>query len=881
VTPTAPNLAVGDQITLVASVSADASVTDRTVAWSTSNAAVASVDAATGVVKALTAGVATITATSNADKNQKGAAIVTVGAGSPVTVTISSIVSNATGNNVDLSNVAGQVDVTLNVDAGTNKLAGVDLIMNCTAGFPASGDIVVATQTISSSNVAVAEAAAAPVTLSFNTAQLDSATQTTPVFKNGQCQIKGRARLAGSTTQAASNTQTITLNNVDAVILKSFTTTPSAGQVATAQDATGAAWRAGAVNVTAVAVSYSGRSFSTATIALINGGTDNAINNTTTVAPNNAAAAISGVGLTSGAFTVSFPNAVTGTGAIGNAVVDTMVVAVSTLDSIGNQGPTLTVGTSAVAAAVAANRFIRLDNRAPDIATAVPSYNPNTQNTSAGWVGKAFVFSTGTTVASPINLNSAANETALGGIGKVVDTTLFATAGAATSAFASFSSVTSLAETSAAAGPGSYDLRLKVCDALGNCATTGNIGQFGVDLTAPTATVIAGSVANAAVYGIGATINTQLALGGSDVQGGGTATGSGFSGTPVLATVTRLAPSGSSSATTCVIGTPNTAGTACAAPAQEAFTTTYPATVPGLYTLVYSVADQAGNTTAPTTIQYYIDQAAPTASGALTMPASVTTGTPFSVSGADDMDVALANAFIRYTIAFNSQTSIRLVEPGTVSTVGQAFDNTLTRAVTASTQLSQFYRSLGTISGTTITAGVKPDSVAIRVVDAAGALSTGAGQAIPAANVTAAATAPFTIGTDLNGFALVASPATVSNGTGTGAQATTLTATVTAVSLTANTPFPTMCFYVVTPSGTEGGIANRVTQTATNELNLISCTGVLVTTDNAGVRTFTYTATFDPAAGYGTTGPLSVVAIGSNANLDAIAAQPAVITLAP
>ncbi len=888
VTPSAPNLNVGDQITLVASVSADAGVTDRTVAWSTSNAAIATVDAASGVVKAVSAGVATITATSNADKTQKGAAVVTVGGGSPVTVTIASIVSNATGNNVDLSNVSGQIDVTLNVDAGTNKLAGVDLIMNCNApSFPATSDVVVATQTISSTNVAVAEAAAAPVTLSFNTAQLDSL-GLNPVFKNGQCQIKGRARLAGSATQAASNSQAITLNNVDAIILKPITTTPNVGQVATATDAGGALWRAGSVTVSAAAISYSGKTYSIGAISLLNGGNDNALGRAgLVVGPGASVATTTGISPASGLFTATFSGTDSTTAAgVASSTVDSLTFRITTLDNTGNAGPTL----QTFALLAAGQNFIRLDNRAPDVTTTPVTFVANTQNTSAGWVGKAFVFSIGTSAGNPINPGSSANDnasllpvTSSGGVGKVSDTTQFAPSG--TTTWTTFTSVTALAETPAASGPQAYDLRLRVCDALGNCRNTpGVLTTFGVDLTAPAAALGAPSVVNNTVVGIGQALTTsQITIAGTDPQGANGATGSGFGPTPVLASETRLAPSGATGqATTCVLGTPNSAGTACATPAPEAFQFTLPVAGtanPGQYVVTYTVTDQAGNQTTASTIQFYLDSNAPTVSGGFTIPASVTTGTTFTASATDNMDLLTSNGILHYPIALGTP-SIRIVEPSTLSAGGVAFDNTLTRSATATTTLAQFYRSLGTINGTTFSAIVAPDSVGIRAVDAAGNLSTPDEAAIPAANVSAGTA--FSATNLAGAFTLAASPTTLSNGTGTGATSTTLTATVNAVSLTSNTPFTQMCFYVVTPAGgAENGLGHPATRTATNDYVLIGCTNVVVTTDNAGTRTFTYTMAFNPDAAYGTAGTLNVVAIGASANTDGLAAQPAAITLQP
>jgi hypothetical protein len=86
-----------------------------------------------------------------------------------------------------LSNVAGQLDVTLNVDPGTQTITGVDLIMNC-----GGADTVVATQNLGSADKApiAAEESNAPVTLSFNTAAFTAANGSV-AFKNGACHAEG------------------------------------------------------------------------------------------------------------------------------------------------------------------------------------------------------------------------------------------------------------------------------------------------------------------------------------------------------------------------------------------------------------------------------------------------------------------------------------------------------------------------------------------------------------------------------------------------------------------------------------------------------------------------------------------------------------------
>jgi hypothetical protein len=469
-----------------------------------------------------------------------------------------------------------------------------------------------------------------------------------------------------------------------------------------------------------------------------------------------------------------------------------------------------------------------------------------------------------------------------GGVDKVVLNTQWAPQGTAASstAWATFTSVTSLAETPAATGSVAYDLRLNVCDALGNCAATPTLATFGVDLTAPTATTASGPKANE-IAGIGQTLTGggTISVGASDPQGANLATGSGFGATPVLVSETRLWPSGATGQqTTCVIGTPTTAGDACKTPAAQSLTFTAVTTSPGQYALTYTVTDQAGNQSAPVALNYYLDQtAAPTMSGGIGIPASITGGAVFTASGVDDMDFAAVNAVLTYPGV------AAVVIPGTSSAAGVAFDNTLTRASTATVTLpATFYRSLGTISGGAITVPqVKPSQIGIRGIDAANNLSAPDVGVFPATNISTPVT--LVVGTDLADFTVSVSPTTVSNGTGTVLpRSTTITATVKAVNANAGTPFNQVCFYIVNPSGTQGGLADPVTGGATGELSLLGCTNVTVTTLVGPDKLISSTFSFDPSDKYGTASTLNLVAIGVTTNGDALLTGTAAgLTLVP
>jgi hypothetical protein len=869
-------LAVGDKITLGVSVDADQGVTDRTVTWTSSNATVASVGT-DGTVTALSPGTASITAASKANPSVTGSSVITVAQVQVATVTIGQInqtvcVPNGACTSVPavLNNVANQLDVTLNVDQGTQKIQTVQLLMNC-----GGADTVVGSQSLAVAPTSGAEEASAPITISFNTAAFNPATGAV-AFKNGACQLKAKA-ITTTGSQSAVSSTAITLNNVSFISLAPITTTPGTGQIASATDANGLTWRAGSVVVTAVPVIYSSVTIATASVSIVNAGNDAALGRASVqVNGGTAVGTLSGLTPTNGVITATFPLSNTATGGVNGAVVDTLSASVTTVDSQGNPGPTLAASTS---------NFIRLDNKGPDITSTAPVFIAGTQNTANGWVGKAFVFSVGTSASNPLNIGSAAtdnqvvitsispNSTGGGGVDKVVTNTQFAAQGTdptASAGWTTFTSVSSLAETPAATGSVAYDLRLVICDALGNCSTTGRLTTFGVDLTPPTE-VKGSTPKDMEIVGIGQALSsTTLQVAGTDPQGANGVTGSGFGSNPVLVQETRLAPSGATGQTLiCTIGTAaSPAGTGCktpfignafASPQTVALTTT----VPGQYSLVFQVTDQAGNLSAPDSVRYYLDQAAPAMSGGISIPANITNGSSFTASGVDDMDFASVNAVLTYPGLIN------FMVPGTSSATGVAFDNTLTRAATATVTLSNFARQLEAMTSTGTVSGLtKPTQISIRGVDAANNLSTGDIATFPANNIT---TGTSLAGTTL-GFTITSDQATLSNGTSTAAtppKSATLTATVNALNANAGTPFAQVCFYIVNPAGAEGAQADPVSKGAAGELFQLGCTAVTTTILNGAQKQILSTMVFDPNALYGTSGNLVIFAVGITAAGDA------------
>jgi len=862
VSPPSASIAVGDHFTFVANVTATGNAS-RTVTWSTGDATIATVDQ-NGVVTGVKGGTTSVIATST-DPNVKGAASVTVGAVVAPTVTIASINHTVAGTGsvpVDQSNVQGQIDVLVNLDAGTQKVSSVSLIMSCNGK-----DTTVQTQTISAGDIAPigADEAASTVPFSFNTGAFNPATGAV-AFKNGVCTIKASAVTSTGTVVASSGEQ-LTLNNPDNISVTSITTTPSAGQLATANDATGLVWHAGAVSVTAVPVIFSSRSIASATINLVNVSGLPALGQGGTLAPTSTIASIGGIAPASGVLTATFPNSTTAAGGVGKATVPLLGVTVNTVDNTGNAGPSVT--------AAAANS-IRLDNTAPDLTATAPTVTFN-QNSSGGWVGKNFVFSP---AAGSINLGSAGADTihttsgTVAGVDNVVDTTQASLSGGA---FANFSSVSSLAESSSGS---SYALRLKICDALGNCSTTSSstpIATFGVDLTPPSLSAVAGAAPkDNQVFNFGATPFTTAAFAVTDTSGTAGVTASGSNG--VLAQVQGLVPgSGTSAATVCPVG--NTSGSApavtCKSPNAQPLTFTIPSTA-GEYTMTVQGVDQAGNTSAPITIHYYVDQAVPVVSGGVAVPASITTGTAFTSSATDNMDVAAGNGSLQYTTL-----GVKFAEAGTGSPTGVTFDNALTRSSTITVTLNPFYRSLTNAFNTV---GEKPEQLVVRALDAAGNLSLGSGVgaqvvALPAANITTGtAFSNSDPSTGISAWTIAANPNPVDS-----LKTTTITASATAVSATSGSPFTQVCFYEQSTQGAEGGVAGPG-GSVSGELFLLSCTGAETTTGvfNVGTgRLLNYSISFTAPVITGG-GTITIFAIGNNAGGDGlVTATPLTLTVNP
>lgn len=412
VSPPAVTVAIGAKVTLAASVDADAGVAVRTVTWTSSNTAVATVGT-DGTVTGVAAGTATIIAAATADVNVKGASVVTVTPAVttlPPTVTISSInQTNGAGQSVpaNLTGAAGQLDVILNVDTNGQQLKSVSATMTCPG--PTT---MTQTQTISaaSSDIA-AEAAAAPITLSFNTG-LFNATTGVPTLRNGQCSLAATATTNASTPQTATVNTGLVLANADGVVMSEtfagFTNAEGVATKTAANDGGGLPWKGGAVTISALPVLYSGRTLTGGgTVSITLPGATGATQ-TITVAAAGAQTAtwsatasngsrVTGLTVNCGAAGVAanqcaptppgatFPNEANGTTPLG------VVPGVVALDNAGNDLGLVILNFTQPALNLP-NPSFRLDNTAPQ-----PPTTFMIESRRGGWANAAYTF-TGTGV---------------------------------------------------------------------------------------------------------------------------------------------------------------------------------------------------------------------------------------------------------------------------------------------------------------------------------------------------------------------------------------------------------------------------------------------------------------------------------------------------
>jgi hypothetical protein len=723
VSPPSASVAVGQSITIAASVTADAT-TAKTVTWTSSTPAVATVDA-TGKVTGVSVGTATITATATADASKQSASAITVTASSgtnvPPAVAIGSVTDNA-GAPVNLANVQGQINVTLNETGGAGNIeVFLAPVANCTTNTIAANDVVVASQATTATQAGV-------VTLSFNTAQLTAANAAR--FINGGYCVKARLTTAAGTA-IATNTIPITLANVSFYKATLAFASVTGGPTSAVSTLNGLNYNQGTLTATITPVNFNSGS----PVALISGqlnlsGEQGGAGAGPTVNP----ITFTNIPVTSGVATIVFTDTA-------NTIVGTYTGVRSIAqytsapggDNLFVNSATDAAGNPVTATALVASG-IRIDNEMPALATSYTVTAPN------GYIGAAYSFASGT-VGTALDTHGTTGAN-LSGVGGVTTTYYVGAAGSAAFASATSCSITGL--TAAAVGTDLANTnainvdqaKVVVKDALGNqtCQTvgvttvTGNPVSFGVDKIAPVVFVVGPTPAGAPAgfsNNNGASANTGYAVAKNFSfvwQDTISQFINGVVTTPLKGTLTKnFFTPGSSATTDCVIGTYAATPKTCSAVsiATTAFTTAPGNVAPwnvnsfdftnGTNAIAYYqfngfVTDLAGNVSAPVARLAAFDNFVPTVAALTQSPAPAVALGAVTVTGTavDALDLTSSKGRLQYATATNSIP----FQSVNGTSFGPNFDVSTVTTAPASVTLTNIYRGMQSVDvGGTIQAG--------------------------------------------------------------------------------------------------------------------------------------------------------------------------------
>jgi hypothetical protein len=848
VAPTGATLAAGATLQMVATVDADAG-TATTVTWSSSDATRASVSA-TGLVTAAAAA----NAGSVVIATVCGSATVTIAASVPVTLSIKSITTGALGTPVNINNVFGQIDVTLNLDTGTQNVAGVDVLID---------GVVVASQNFSAVQweAAVAEALAkADVTaeigvelvLSINTAAFN-ATTGVPQFLNGPRLLTARARLASGTAVATPST-TLLFNNANFVAV-----TVDVINGSSANDGSGILWQTGDLRATALPVIYTAGSPAIQQVVLTPGngvGPFVAVTNSQT--------------LTSAPFVAVWPKSEdvgddgVGSGDFGIEQAQLVVIANSTVG--GAVGPT------------GESNEINFDTKAPG----APTFRANPNNRQNGWIN-ATVGLTGSNTSATDNdwMINGAPDGGVGGYVRMlrtgdgtdgtVDAALLATASATPTLSPPTLNNNDLCNIATATDllgnentlPDEGDTCLNP-PAASFVATGSSTLRSGVDIDAPTIAFSGGLAALGATAGriLGPTVGTEFQV---TVADAGVIGVSGMlGGAPVLGTVKVFNASG----TTCLVGTTaacvrtGTAGAFTPAFPLVATNTVAASVLDGFFTGEFLGQDAAGNQSATITrsVVHEVAGNPATATFALfNVPLSGSTAT-FTALANDNLDIR----DVQYSLTYGGSTLNPILF--LVQDINQTppVPATLKNSnVPVGTTINGFMRQVEVLTGpllTTIGLQHKPtqlDGVVRDQVQASAPVTTAiaGGQVTTGVSYSTAAAAQL-----INSWAVTNAAVSISNGAGPGAPANPLFISLVADAFgptaTFNAPFTRVDFYL--DDGTNLVLLGTGTPAATFD------------DGSPQGRRQRWTFTWTPGAGV-PVGAASIIAIGVNALGDGLA----------
>lgn len=497
IAPATATLTIGQTITMIAAVNADAGIA-TTVTWTSSDATKASVSTA-GLVTALVAtpGVA-ICATSTANTGVKGCGSVVVAAATATTPASASIAGVFSGNlttPITPTNVTGTIFAQVNLAPGTETISKVYLLIGTTV---ADSQVFTAAQSAAlryaADNVGPANDVAQPtIILTANTAKFDNATGAAAFTNASGLALKVQVIVGAAVRATATYSSSLTLNNADDLIA-SVTTASTA--MNTANSVLGFQWKRiiDSLDVKFTYVSFSGRTVSKMSVRPVCG--DSVWTNVTTPFSVRYRVATAGYQTTNSAG-----------GCTSTAVTDGESPVFSSMQMTDGSAATVTALNTTNATAIRA----RYDNVGP----AAPTVSLARNDRSSSWINAAFK---PTTVYSATTNKDGAITTGTytdGGVSAGTATTdaasptfqaFYISGGAPFSTAGTLTALTTITALGESTVNNAFCLVVRSYDALGNVsalpainttcgsATEGAI-QFGVDLTAPTANWVGSNAA--------------------------------------------------------------------------------------------------------------------------------------------------------------------------------------------------------------------------------------------------------------------------------------------------------------------------------------------------------------------------------------------------
>jgi len=876
VSPSSVTLSVGQSLTFTAIVDVSNGAA-TTVTWNTTVAGltVSSAGALSAVPASAAGNSGSVCATSTVDATKKGCAQVVITAAAavvPAQVSIASI--TAAGNlnaPVNPAAVAGQIDVRLNINPGTQTPTKVVLIVG---GVRQDSQTFTAAQAaalrFAADEAAETQSTFPQIVFSVNTAAFN-ATTGAPRWLNAAQLVSAQlftAQAGSSSAASATAQQTLTFANANAF---STTVTVGGATAANANNAAGFRYNRGDVIISMIPVSYSGVALASVgvnfgTLACDGGGFATQRARTLT-APAAGTFAWTGTFANSGAAAATNISAYSfnaGACAAANNTGEQITV-VAAQDANGNPFTT-------TALPITTGGGFRVDNLAP--AAPVLGMTVASRRNTLNWVNDAIPFNRTAAGNGGIITAAVVDAGVGGGVGVSTDETLIYTT---TVGGAAVTSAATLAESIVNT---TYSATATAKDLLGNTSVASAAATFGVDRTIPTIAALGAPATGTAIGAPGGVTFGAFTYSDPATLPAGPSTPSA---TPARVDITRRTTATASLKWNAVsvafnaTGGPSNFG--LAGPAIDPGATN----VQAYYVVTAFVEDGAANASLSVTRTYLFDTTAPT--GPFSIPVMTTSAGAtnlFSSSLTDNLDISTSQWGQNYA-ALDAAPGAAGAQILAAPTSFGAFESFTTTAT--STNPLALLRSMTGVTGAgvpTFPGGVLV-SVSHTVTDRAALTATAGPTAVPAVNLPAmSATDPYApagiaaaFGAGATtGFSVTNAAVTVDasgNGVAPTVNSIAITATTVGTVNVALNPFSRVEFYNY--------------HAGTNSYRLIGTATTPTVVDNATNRVYTWSFTWDPPTAGAYDHPLigvqTIVAIGVNATHDGVrsAANTAITTV--